>query len=56
MEDAKKIQKREKITIDEALEQARKEASFGDSSNDGKIINLFMEYKDCCKDCCCKIS
>lgn len=51
--DVKKIQKEKKITYDEALDQARKNALLGQSSNDKELIKLFMEYKDLCP-CPCK--
>lgn len=54
MEDAKIIQKEKKITNDEALDQARKRALIGQSSNDKELIKLFMEYEDLCP-CSCEI-
>lgn len=51
--DVKKIQKEKKITYDEALDQARKNALLGQSSNDKELIKLFMEYTDLCP-CPCK--
>lgn len=51
MVDAKKIQKEKNITIDEALDQARQRALIGQSSQDKKLVQLFISYRDLC-DCC----